>query len=93
MALYAIGDLHLPLAAGKPMDIFSGWDGYVEKLEAHWRRLVKPEDTVVVAGDVSWAMGLEQSLKDFQFIESLPGRKVILKGNHDYWNSFSPGTV
>lgn len=85
MALYAIGDLHLPLAAGKPMDIFSGWDGYVDKLEAHWRRLVKPEDTVVVAGDVSWAMGLEQSLKDFQFIESLPGRKIILKGNHDYW--------
>lgn len=85
MALFAIGDLHLSFGTNKPMDVFSGWHNYVEKLENQWRRLVKPEDWVVLPGDLSWGMDLKQSLKDFEFLESLPGKKVILKGNHDYW--------
>ena len=86
MALFAIGDLHLSLGDQfKPMDIFNGWDGYVEKLEQNWRSTVTPEDTVVLAGDTSWAMKLPNVLNDFEFINSLPGKKIILKGNHDYW--------
>ncbi len=86
MALYAIGDLHLALSdTFKPMDIFAGWEGYTEKLEANWRSTVSDEDTVVLAGDISWAMKLQNSYRDFEFIQSLPGRKIILKGNHDYW--------
>ncbi len=85
MAVYAIGDLHLSLGSEKPMDVFPGWQGYVEKLERSWRSLVKPEDTVVVAGDVSWAMKLEDTQADFAFLEALPGKKILLKGNHDYW--------
>ena len=85
MAVYAIGDLHLALSCPKPMDIFPGWDGYQERLEENWRALVAPGDTVVVAGDISWAMKLEDTVKDFDFLQSLPGRKLLLKGNHDYW--------
>lgn len=86
MSLYAIGDLHLALGdTNKPMDIFNGWENYTEKLEDNWRRIITPDDTVVLAGDISWAVGLERSYKDFEFINSLPGRKIILKGNHDYW--------
>jgi len=85
MALYAIGDLHLSLGADKPMDIFPGWQGYVERLKAHWEALVQPQDTVVLAGDTSWAMQLQNTVEDFSFIQSLPGQKLILKGNHDYW--------
>lgn len=85
MSLYAIADLHLSLGADKPMDIFGGWDNYVERLEENWRNTVKNDDTVVIAGDISWAMRLEQAYQDFSFIEVLPGRKIFLKGNHDYW--------
>lgn len=86
MSLYAIGDLHLSLSDKfKPMDIFNGWEGYTEKLETNWRNNIKDEDTVVLAGDTSWAMKLQNSYKDFEFVNSLPGRKIILKGNHDYW--------
>ena len=85
MSLYAIADLHLSLGADKLMDIFGGWDNYVTRLEENWRRTVKADDTVVIAGDISWAMRLEQSFNDFAFIESLPGKKILLKGNHDYW--------
>lgn len=85
MAIYAIGDLHLSLGTDKPMDIFRGWSDYVPRLTENWRRLVAPEDTVVLAGDISWGMSLEQSLADFQYIHQLPGTKIILKGNHDYW--------
>lgn len=85
MALYAIADLHLSLGTNKPMDIFGGWDNYVERLEENWQNTVKEEDTVVIAGDISWAMRLEQAFKDFSFIESLPGKKIFVKGNHDYW--------
>ncbi len=86
MSLYAIGDLHLSLGCDKPMDIFSGWDNYVEKLEHNWNETVTDEDTVVVVGDVSWAMKLEHAYQDFDFINNrLNGRKIFIKGNHDYW--------
>ena len=85
MSLFVIADLHLSLSADKPMDIFGGWEDYVERLENNWQRKIKPDDTVVIPGDISWAMNLEQSYKDFEFIEKLNGKKIILKGNHDYW--------
>lgn len=85
MSLYAIADLHLSLGEDKPMDVFEGWEGYIPRLEKNWRAVVRPEDTVVVAGDISWAMKLEASEQDFRFLNSLPGRKLLLKGNHDYW--------
>ena len=84
MSIFAIGDLHLSLGGAKPMDIFPGWEGYLPKLEKNWRNLVKPQDTVVLAGDTSWAMRLEDTERDFAFIQSLPGQKLISKGNHDY---------
>ena len=85
MAVYAIADLHLSLGTDKPMDIFSGWTDYVNRLENNWRRLITDNDTVVIAGDISWAMKLEECYEDFKFINSLPGKKILLKGNHDYW--------
>lgn len=85
MALYAIGDTHLSLSVNKPMTVFPGWDNYVERLEQNWRALVAPEDTVVIPGDVSWGMSLEQAKADFAFLQRLPGQKLLLKGNHDYW--------
>ena len=85
MSLFAIADLHLSLGEDKPMDVFFGWNDYVQRLEENWRRLVTEEDTVVIAGDISWAMKLEETLTDFRFIDSLPGKKLLLKGNHDYW--------
>ena len=85
MALYAIGDTHLSLSSDKPMDVFGGsWEGYVEKLRAGFAH-VKPEDTVVLCGDLSWGMSLEEARADFAFLDALPGRKILLKGNHDYW--------
>ena len=85
MALFVLGDTHLSLGGAKPMDVFPGWNGYVEKLEANWRKLVKPEDTVVLAGDISWSMRLADTRKDFALLNGLPGQKLIMKGNHDYW--------
>ena len=85
MSLFAIADLHLSLGTNKPMDAFPGWNGYVRRLEDNWRRLVADGDTVVVAGDVSWGMSLEQAGADLAFLHSLPGRKILMKGNHDYW--------
>lgn len=85
MALFAIADLHLSLGEDKPMDIFAGWTDYVERLEQNWRALITDDDTVVIGGDISWAMKLEETLTDFRFIHSLPGQKLLLKGNHDYW--------
>ena len=85
MALYAIGDLHLSLGADKPMDIFGGnWVGYLEKLK-NGLRVIQPEDTTVLLGDLSWALDLQEAKEDFGFIDAIPGRKIILKGNHDYW--------
>ena len=85
MSLFVLGDLHLSLGEDKPMDVFSGWNDYVQRLENNWRRLITDDDTVVIAGDISWAMKLEETLTDFRFIHSLPGKKLLLKGNHDYW--------
>lgn len=85
MSIYAISDLHLSLGTEKPMDIFKGWDNYVDKLKLNWQNMVGDSDTVVIAGDISWAMTLEESLNDFRFLDVLPGKKIILKGNHDYW--------
>lgn len=85
MSLFAIADLHLSLGTDKPMDVFKGWNNYIERIEANWNKLVKPEDTVVIAGDISWSMKLENCYDDFSFLHSLPGTKIILKGNHDYW--------
>jgi len=85
MALWAIGDLHLSLGADKPMDIFGGaWVGYMEKLR-EGLSVITPEDTTVLLGDLSWALDLQQAKEDFAFINQIPGRKIILKGNHDYW--------
>ena len=85
MALYAIGDLHLSLAAQKPMDVFGGgWIGYMDKLSQGFRDIT-PEDTTVLLGDLSWALDLPSSRADFAWINEIPGRKIILKGNHDYW--------
>ncbi len=85
MALYAIGDLHLCLGAQKPMDIFGGaWTGYMDKLK-QGLSVVKPEDTLVLLGDLSWALDLQTAKADFAWIDEIPGRKIILKGNHDYW--------
>lgn len=86
MALYAIADLHLPLGIDKPMDIFGkAWENYVERLSDNWQSKIKDGDTVVLAGDFSWATYLEQSVRDFEYLNKLNGRKILLKGNHDYW--------
>ncbi len=85
MSLYVISDPHLSLTTDKSMTVFPGWDDYVTRLEKQWRQLVEPEDTVVLAGDISWAMTLEDALEDFRFLHALPGRKLLFKGNHDYW--------
>ncbi|WP_298527092.1 metallophosphoesterase [uncultured Ruminococcus sp.] len=86
MSLYTIGDLHLCFSdPSKTMSIFNGWQDYQERIEENWRKMVKPDDTVVLAGDISWGMSLQQALPDFRFIDGLPGRKIVLKGNHDYW--------
>ena len=85
MALYAIGDLHLCLGAPKPMDIFGGaWVGYMDKLR-DGLSVIRPEDTTVLLGDLSWALDLSGAKADFAWINAIPGRKIILKGNHDYW--------
>ena len=85
MTLYAIGDLHLSLGADKPMDIFGGnWVGYLEKLK-EGLSVIQPQDTTVLLGDLSWALDLAEATADFGFIDAIPGRKIILKGNHDYW--------
>ena len=85
MSLFGIGDTHLSFGKNKPMDIFSGWDSYVERLEKQWNGVVDDDDTVVINGDISWSMRLSECYEDFSFLNSLKGRKILLKGNHDYW--------
>ncbi len=86
MALFTISDLHLSLGIDKPMDIFGGvWENYIEKLEKNWRAVIKADDIVVLPGDFCWAMHINESKKDFEFLNALPGIKLLLKGNHDYW--------
>lgn len=85
MALYVIGDLHLCLGAPKPMDVFGGaWVGYMEKLR-QGISVIRQEDTTVLLGDLSWALDLESARADFAWINEIPGRKILVKGNHDYW--------
>ncbi|HOJ12704.1 MAG TPA: metallophosphoesterase [Clostridiales bacterium] len=86
MAVYAISDLHLALGVDKPMDVFGGrWLNYMERLRHSWRETVTADDYVLIPGDISWATYLEEAYKDFKYIDDLPGEKIILKGNHDYW--------
>ena len=84
MAIYAISDLHLSFNTDKPMNIF-GWENYENIIRENWHKLVKEDDLVILPGDFSWEMKLENTYKDFSFISNLPGRKILLKGNHDYW--------
>lgn len=86
MAVYALGDLHLSFYKEKPMDIFGdNWKNHTDKIHKNWIPTVKEGDTVVLTGDTSWAMNLDELFFDFVFLHGLPGRKIILKGNHDYW--------
>lgn len=85
MNLFAISDLHLSLKSEKPMDIFRGWENYTEKIISNWKKTVTDNDTVVIPGDISWGSTLEESKADFELLNSLPGKKIILKGNHDFW--------
>jgi predicted phosphohydrolase len=85
MSVFAISDLHLSLSSDKPMDVFRGWEDYMQKLEKNWLAVISPEDTVIIPGDISWALKLADTVEDFKFIEKLPGKKIILKGNHDLW--------
>ena len=85
MALHVIGDLHLSLASKKPMDVFGGaWVGYMEKLKVGIEKIC-PEDTTLLLGDLSWATDLDEAVADFAWIDKIPGKKIIVKGNHDYW--------
>ena len=86
MALYAISDLHLSFNSDKPMDIFGEkWRRHDEKIKNNWMAKIKEEDTVLIAGDISWAMKSEDSFEDLKWIDNLPGKKIISKGNHDFW--------
>ncbi len=86
MKIFAISDLHLSINNPKPMDVFGErWEGYVEKIFDDWKQKVTDDDVVLLAGDFSWAMKLQDALADFDLLKSLPGKKVIIKGNHDYW--------
>lgn len=86
MSIYAIGDLHLSFRQEKPMDIFGKqWENHPKKIEENWKKYVKPDDLIVLAGDFSWETYLEDTYKDFEFLSNLPGKKILLKGNHDYW--------
>ncbi len=86
MKIFAISDLHLSNSCDKPMDIFGGhWEGYTEKIIENWKSKVSTDDIVLVAGDISWAMKLEEAEADLAWIDKLPGRKIIIKGNHEYW--------
>ena len=85
MSFFAIADTHLSFGTDKPMDTFEGWQNYTERLKKNWNSLVNQEDVVIIAGDISWAMNFNELRADFDFIDKLNGKKIILKGNHDYW--------
>lgn len=84
--IWAISDLHLSFACDKPMDVFGGsWTNYTDKIAENWQRLIAPQDIVLVAGDISWGMKLEEAIADLQWLDKLNGHKIIIKGNHEYW--------
>ena len=86
MSIYAIGDLHLSFENPKPMNIFGeNWNNHEEKIKKDWEAKVKSNDTVIHLGDFSWAMHLKDTIKDFEYLTALPGKKIMLKGNHEYW--------
>ena len=86
MKIFAISDLHLSNSCDKPMDIFGGnWEGYTDKIIENWKAKVSDDDIVLIAGDISWAMKLDEAKADLDWIEKLPGKKIIIKGNHEYW--------
>lgn len=85
MSLFVIADTHLSFGTDKPMDSFQGWNDYVSRIQKNWNNVVTNDDTVVIAGDISWAMNFDELYADFKFINNLSGSKIILKGNHDYW--------
>ena len=85
MSIYGISDLHLSFGTDKPMDIFRGLNNHTERLYANWNRLVNEDDTVVLPGDLSWGLKLEDTKKDFEFLKTLKGKKILIKGNHDLW--------
>lgn len=86
MKVFAIGDLHLDGGANKPMDLFgTQWTSHQQKIENHWRNLVAEEDYVLIPGDISWAMRLQNAVQDLRWLETLPGQKICIRGNHDYW--------
>ena len=86
MKIYAISDLHLSNSCDKPMDVFGGhWENYVSKIKENWKAKVAEDDLVLIAGDISWAMKLEEAKSDLEWIDELPGKKIIIKGNHEYW--------
>ena len=85
MSIYTISDLHLSFGVEKPMDIFGGWQNHTIRIEKNWKHLVGENDTVVLPGDLSWGLKIEEAKPDFEFLNSLPGKKILLKGNHDLW--------
>ena len=86
MSIYVIGDLHLPFGVNKPMDIFGdGWQDYTQKIKEDWNKKVKKEDTVIIAGDFSWATYLEETYKDFEYLCALPGNKIMLLVDNSYF--------
>ena len=86
MSIYVIGDLHLSFSVNKPMDVFGyNWENHAEKIKENWLKKVKENDTVIIPGDFSWSTYLEETYKDFEFLNLLPGKKILSKGNHDYW--------
>lgn len=92
--IWTISDLHLSTAKSKPMDIFGDrWKDHPARIAAAWRAMVVPDDTVLVAGDISWAMKIGDAVADLQWIDALPGRKILIRGNHDYWCPRSIGPI
>lgn len=86
MALFAIADLHLGFGVSKPMSVFGAhWDNHAQLIATHWQTGITPEDTVLVPGDISWGINLEEALPDLSWLDRLPGRKILIQGNHDYW--------
>ncbi|MBQ8574869.1 MAG: metallophosphoesterase [Clostridia bacterium] len=85
MSLFAIADTHLSFSCDKPMNIFKGWQDFEKRLEKNWNSVVGEDDFVVIPGDISWGMNIDETLEDFRFLDRLNGTKIIMKGNHDYW--------